>query len=480
VERRSGTFWQTASWQTAVVWLLFLASIGTLLFNSLFAFPMPGQEQSIRNQVREATRQLAQAAEPEADRISQMPKPLPAEADSRLERLARDVLVNYPGVEGGFFVNHERDEFAGYAFPTGPSPPGPGGPHPPAPPAPAPAPPQKRRDPPPKEEPFIRLQARQSALEETGRVSLQSLDVGPSRVVIATSPVGTGRPATLVVWMLDRVTGPETQHAQITRYRLSTFLALGGILAALGLNWNLERTLRRARVDRERLRDELRRSEHLASLGLLLAKVAHEVRNPLAGIRSTAQLWERLPDQSRSPESLKAVIDAVDRLDGLVSQLLYFSRSDNAVREQIDLNAVIREACELLRAQAAQQNVRLDVDLAADLPAIRGSAPALRQVVLNLATNALQAMPQAGRLSCRTRRLADSGRVELEIADTGPGIDPAVRERLFQPFFTTRPTGTGLGLALCREIVLQHDGTIELSAAAPHGTVCRIVFPAAD
>jgi two-component system, NtrC family, sensor histidine kinase HydH len=472
VERRTGTFWQTAFWQTAVVWLLFLASIGTLLFNSLFAFPMPGQEQSIRNQVREATLKLAQAAEPDASRIGQMPKPLPADADSRLVRLAHDVLVNYPGVEGGFFVNHERDEFAGYAFPTGP-----GGPHPPAPQA--PPPPPKRRDPPPKEEPYIRLQARQSALEERGRVSLQSIDVGPSRVVIATAPVGTARPATLVVWMMDRVTGPETQHAQITRYQLSTFLALGGILAALGLNWNLERTLRRGRVDRERLRDELRRSEHLASLGLLLAKVAHEVRNPLAGIRSTAQLWERLPEQSRSPESLKAVIDAVDRLDGLVSQLLYFSRSDNAVRERVDMNAVIREACELLRAQAAVQNVRLDVDLAADLPAIRGSAPALRQVVLNLATNALQAMPQSGRLSCRTR-LADNRRVELEIADTGPGIDPAVRERLFEPFFTTRPTGTGLGLALCREIVLQHDGTIELSAAVPHGTVCRIVFPTAD
>jgi two-component system, NtrC family, sensor histidine kinase HydH len=274
-----------------------------------------------------------------------------------------------------------------------------------------------------------------------------------------------------------RVTGPESQLAQVTRYRLSTLLALGGILAALGLTWNLQRTLRREREDRERLRDELRRSEHLASLGMLLAKVAHEVRNPLAGIRSTAQLWKRLPEESRTPESLDAVVDAVDRINALVSQLLYFSRSETAARQSVDLNDVVREAFELLRAQAAQQNVRVDVDLEPDLPKIRGSAAGLRQVVLNLATNALQAIPQSGRLACRTRHLASTHVVELEIADTGPGIDPEVRARLFEPFFTTRPQGTGLGLSLCREIVLQHDGTIDLIPATPHGTVCRVVLP---
>ncbi|HUE16163.1 MAG TPA: ATP-binding protein [Planctomycetaceae bacterium] len=144
------------------------------------------------------------------------------------------------------------------------------------------------------------------------------------------------------------------------------------------------------------------------------------------------------------------------------------------------MNSVVRETFELFRAQASQQNVRVDLDLDPRLPAIRGSAPALRQVVLNLAMNALQAMPQAGRLSCRTRRLDSDHAIELDIADTGPGIDPDVRARLFEPFFTTRPKGTGLGLALCREIVLQHDGKIELEPGKSQGTVCRVVFPTAE
>lgn len=456
---KTGTFWQTV-----VVWLLFLASIGTLLFNAAASTPTPGRQESMGAELRETTLKLAAAAEGEEGAVSASVRPVSDEIDARLEALSERILRDHPGVEGGFFVNDQADEFAGYAFPSGAR-----GPHP-----------RKRRDPPPKEEPYIRLQARLSTTQAVGTVILQTLDVGPSRVMIATSPVGTVRPARLVVWLMDRITDPETQRVEVSRYRLSTILALGGIATALGLTWNLQRSLRQERVDRERLRDELRRSEHLASLGMLLAKVAHEIRNPLAGIRSTAQLWERLPQESRTPESLRAMIGAVDRLDSLVSQLLYFSRSENTARQSVDLNGVVREACDLLRAQAVEQNVRLDVELAPDLPQIRGSAPALRQVVLNLATNALQAMPDSGRLSCRTRHVAANRTVELEVADTGPGVDPSVRDRLFEPFFTTRATGTGLGLALCREIVLQHDGTIELEPAAPHGTVCRIVFPAAD
>jgi signal transduction histidine kinase len=219
------------------------------------------------------------------------------------------------------------------------------------------------------------------------------------------------------------------------------------------------------------------RTEHLAVLGQLLAGVTHEVRNPLAGIRSTVQLWERLPDTARSPDSMHAVVQAVDRLNEIVSQLLHFARVENVERQPVSVNAVLTETLDLLEAQAAGQSVAIERDLEPSLPNVAGSASALRQVFLNLATNALQVMPQGGRLRCRTRSDAQKRTVEVRVSDTGPGIAPEVRQHLFEPFFTTRPDGTGLGLALCREFVHQHGGRMELESGDP-GATFRVVLPA--
>jgi two-component system sensor histidine kinase AtoS len=223
----------------------------------------------------------------------------------------------------------------------------------------------------------------------------------------------------------------------------------------------------------------LRRAEHLASLGRLLAGVAHEVRNPLAAIRSTVQLWERLPAQARTPESLAAVIRAVDRLNELVSRLLLFARAGHEPCRVVDLNAVAAEAGELLRAQADAHRVAVETDLTPGLPPVAAAESAVRQVVLNLGTNALQAMPQGGRLTITTRPLP-GGRVELVVADTGPGVPAEVREKVFEPFFTTRPEGTGLGLALCREVARQHGGDVTLDPSPGPGAMFRLVLPAAD
>ncbi len=457
MDYKFGTFWQSL-----LVWVLFLASIAALFINSVTAFFLPAQEQRIRESLRAACLNLVEAATDQDQQIPSDANALPVEIHQSLEKLTRQVLGQYPGVEGGFYVNHQHDDFAGYAFPTEPL----HGPHR-----------EVRREPPPREEPYIRLQARQSAQQDDSEPLIQSRDVGPSRVIVATAPVSRQRPARLVVWMMFRVTGPAQHRAQMVWYQFSTFLALGGIVAALLLTLNLRRTLSKARQSQDRLREELRRSEHLASLGLLLAQVAHEIRNPLAGISSTVQLWERLPAESRTPESLRSVKNAVDRLNSLLSHLLYFSRTETAERQSVDLNSIVRETGELIRAQALQQHVDLELDLDSQLPAIMGSAAALRQVVLNLSTNALQAMPNSGQLTCRTRTSPESGSVLLEIIDTGPGIDPTLRSRLFEPFFTTRPHGTGLGLALCREIVLQHGGQIDLQPVVPHGTLCRVELP---
>jgi signal transduction histidine kinase len=307
--------------------------------------------------------------------------------------------------------------------------------------------------------------------------SVEVRDVDPSRVAIAADAVGDKRPARLAVWVMRRITSPEQQREQLRRYQVSAGVALGGIGLSAVLMGSLVRTLRRERQQRENLSEELRRAENLASLGRLLAGVAHEVRNPLAALRSTVQLWQRLPDRARTPESMDAVVRSVDRLNDLVSRLLYFARSGHDARQPVDLNSIVREAVELMRAQADGQQVTLHADLDPDLPPLAGSAQALQQVVLNLTANALQAMPDGGRLEFHTRWLAGEEVAELRVRDTGPGVTADARARLFEPFFTTRAEGTGLGLALCREIVRQHGGSIELADGKGPGAEFVIRLP---
>ena len=175
---------------------------------------------------------------------------------------------------------------------------------------------------------------------------------------------------------------------------------------------------------------------------------------------------------------MTAVIGAVDQLDALVAQLLHFSRADGGERHPVDLGRLVAESLDLVQARAAGQGVTLERDLKPDLPPVPGAVNALRQVALNLLANALQAMPRGGRLRCSTRDRPSEGAIELRVEDTGHGIAEADRPRLFEPFFTTRPAGTGLGLALCREIVLGHGGRIELESSGPCGSVFLVVLPA--
>jgi signal transduction histidine kinase len=437
--------------QTALVLCLFLGSLSLVFAGAFRSLTLPQRESEERDRLREASRRMAEAAEWELDGlpVTGNPRRDVEELNERLRAITRRILADFTSVEGGFFLGGGVNRFVGYGFPRDQKPP----------------PPPKKQlgdEPPPKEAEFILLQSRNSLSLAPGQFQFDVRTVGPSRVAILTEPVGTARPAPLATWTMVRVVNPETLEGDLRRSRVSTWLALAGILVAAVLALNLGRTLKHQRLEQERLREDLRRSEHLAALGKLLAGVAHEVRNPLAGIRSTVQLWERLPDTARTQGSLHAVVKAVDRLNDIVTRLLYFSRADRAQRQPVSVNEVLREALKLLEAQAAAQGVELELDLESELPNIVGSAGALREVFLNLATNALQAMPQGGRLQCSTRSAREKHTVEIRFSDTGSGVPPDARAHLFEPFFTTRPDGTGLGLALCREIVTQHGGQIEL------------------
>jgi signal transduction histidine kinase len=249
--------------------------------------------------------------------------------------------------------------------------------------------------------------------------------------------------------------------------------ALAPALTALFVRLALEE-------DRERTRIELLQTEKLAAIGRLVAGFTHEVRGPLFAIQGFAERLELGlddPEQVRLIERMKA---NVKRVEDLMKNLLGFSRVSATTIGPVDLCAVAEMTLELVTLEPRWRAFEIVRDLDRAAPTINGNANTLMQVLFNLCVNALQAMDARGRgrLSVRVRS-GSNGLVVVEIADDGPGIPPEVRERIFEPFFSTKGTkGTGLGLYLVAEIVAGHGGKIAAESSAGRGTVFTLTFPA--
>jgi signal transduction histidine kinase len=231
----------------------------------------------------------------------------------------------------------------------------------------------------------------------------------------------------------------------------------------------------------ERTQAQLVQSEKLASIGEMSAAVAHGLRNPLASLRASAQLVRRHPDSPAAGEHLQAIIEEVDRLDRRISHLLSFSRPApfNPMPERLErvVEALLPAFAEPLR----EHRVDLQLDLARDLPAVRVDPMQLEQALLELVSNALDAMPDGGTLRLATRA-SDGARppeaVVVEIADTGGGIPASALPSVCEPFFTTRQEGTGLGLAIAKRYVEQNGGRLEIDSSPGSGTTVRVRLPA--
>jgi len=235
------------------------------------------------------------------------------------------------------------------------------------------------------------------------------------------------------------------------------------------------------------LEDQLQRSERLAALGVLAAGVAHEVRNPLVGVRAAAQLMER---ESGFPPSLReftgTIIREVDRLDRIIDGLLAFAGRRRLRVQPCNVNQVVEEALRLEESSLRAGSVCVVRRYDPELPAVAGDPDRLLQVFLNLIRNGAEAMAGgAGELQVRTRfeRLAPQcgGRsaAVAEIVDRGAGIPAEMREQLFNPFFTTKHGGTGLGLPISQRIVEEHGGAIEVQSQPETGTTFRVLLPIA-
>jgi two-component system, NtrC family, sensor kinase len=232
-------------------------------------------------------------------------------------------------------------------------------------------------------------------------------------------------------------------------------------------------------TQRMQLEEQLVQTEKLTSLGLLAAGVAHEVNTPLAVISNYIQmLAKQLPSNDPLQKLTDKIVKQTFRASEIVNNLLNFSRTGGAAFKEVNLNQVIDETLTLVAHPFRAGNVQVIKNLEADLPGVLGSSNRLQQVFLNLFLNAKDAMPSGGMLEVRSN--ANNGIVEIEVADTGMGIQRENLARVFDPFFTTKATGrgTGLGLSVSYGIIKEHAGKIEVRSTPGKGTSFRLEFPA--
>ena len=246
----------------------------------------------------------------------------------------------------------------------------------------------------------------------------------------------------------------------------------------LGRNFNqMVAQLRESRKEIERLhRTQMSRAEHLATLGEMATGLAHEIRNPLAGIAGVIEIIGRdLPATSPARTVVKDVRQEIARINHIVTDLLQTARPHPPTVRKSDLNTTVEHAVMLGRQQALAKSVEIALHKDPTLPEVEHDSDQIHQVLLNLLLNSLQAIEQNGKI---TVSLEAQGKTAIvQVTDNGRGIAPDQLPNIFRPFYTTKGDGTGLGLSLARRIVEDHEGRIDVSSTLGKGTTFAVVLP---
>ncbi|CAN5836612.1 nitrogen fixation sensor histidine kinase GnfL [soil metagenome] len=337
------------------------------------------------------------------------------------------------------------------------------------------------------------------AVTQDGRIAVMN-DVAYRIFGLTPTPADIGRPYTDVLKDLPDVTRivagafelshlPNRAEMRVRRtnkvigYTLSQVRDRDGRLTGATLFFK-DLTRVEQLEERERLRDRL------AALGEMAAAIAHEVKNPLAGIEVMAGLLKRrLADNEDAQSILKDIIKEAKMANAIVVEVLDFVRPIRLQVENIRVDDVVQDAVSMAESHVRRGDVEIEVVLPADLPCIQGDPHQIRQIFTNLLTNAFEAMGGHGHVRIAAAQLATEDEVavgsdvqavplvQIEVADNGPGVTADIIDKLFNPFFTTKPQGSGLGLAIVRKIVDAHDGRIDVSTRAEGGTRFRVTLP---
>ena len=230
------------------------------------------------------------------------------------------------------------------------------------------------------------------------------------------------------------------------------------------------------------LEEQLQRKDRLAAMGELISRIAHEIRNPLGSVELFASMLQRdLPDRTPTKRYAQQISQAVQLMDGLLANLLLYTRPAHLTRVWHEAEPLIRESTKLAAHAITKVPIEMHVMLSPEVPSMWCHDGQLKQVIVNLVVNAVQAMPNGGVLAISLDREPPQTlgvpAVRLTVRDSGVGIDPAHRTRIFDPFFTTKEEGTGLGLAIVHSIVEAHQGRIDIESTVGQGTTCSIILP---
>jgi signal transduction histidine kinase len=315
-----------------------------------------------------------------------------------------------------------------------------------------------------------------------------SLEAGPRNVVIAVAAGGAFVifAAVLVVfsWSIRR---PMLELSdKIARVRLGdmdvrvSFADRNDEIGDLGRDFNdMVQQLKSSREEIHRLhQNQMSRAEHFATLGELAAGLAHEIRNPLAGIAGVLDIVGRdLPDHSPAKSVINDAKKEAVQINRILSDLLETARPRAPQLRPSDLNSTVEHAVTFARQQAVTKRITIELEGKPELPPVEHDANQINQVLLNLLLNAIQSMDKPGTIRVSIDQDGSDDRALITVADEGKGIPPEHLPSIFRPFFTTKGHGTGLGLSLAKRTVEAHGGTIEVSSELGRGTQFIVLLP---
>jgi signal transduction histidine kinase len=220
---------------------------------------------------------------------------------------------------------------------------------------------------------------------------------------------------------------------------------------------------------------QLQQSEKMAALGELAAYIAHEIRNPLVSIGGFAGSLLKNDTLSESVQKkIRIILDESKRLDTILRGILNFSRPTPQKQDAVDVNRIVEETMQVMGMGCEKQGVRLKMELTRDLPSVHGRGEAVKQCLINVVKNGIESMTKGGELTVSTRD--DDTYVSIEVTDTGTGIDEKDMEHIFSPFFSTKETGSGLGLAMTKKIIEEMGGSVEVYSRKGQGTTMALLL----